>query len=708
MTNRTAAFLLLIGIVHAGSSAYGGESILPRETVLLIRTGSLTRTYGQLKTLDGVQAMRKSPMAHPLGDAVTGLAGLLSTHFLGVAPSRLLETLGGDASLALLDKTDAKGRAEWAVICDLADAANDFGILWTKTILPRLREALPPSSLSTTLIGGHRAHRIAAKGGGVYVLRVKRYLLAGSKPAIQECLDTMEGRSSALRALPRVDGPLTSGAGLAAWMDVERLRLRGVQSAWERKWQKQEMEKVGLLDVSSVTATSTVREGILEERIALQIMKARRGLLGLIAELKPCVINAPEVIPGDFQCYLAMAFKDGDDLGSKIEDLARRMGGQQGVDNYHAGRQSMEEKLHVDLHRDFFEALGNHAFVAFHGLDLATLLRKGTMKSPQNLRFVLGFHSVAPDRILGAVDNVAAEIDGVQLKVQKIEGYEVHSLSHPNAPTIAPSCARVGDYVLFAVAEETLISALQAIAAGETLNKESSFRHLAGETRPAAMALYLRLQPQLNTVLEATRSRAPKRLRPFWPYLMTAARSLPAVYFDVGATPQRVTFRLRSSLGAVTLPGALIVAARLLKTENGRRVEDTRDRMKKVVGGIRKYVRQEKAFPPSLDFLVPHYVEALPPDPFAGPDGHKFGYVSFGRPGQEGAGWLLISRGPDRKRDVPDEIGDFGDWLAQYESPTSPAAAGRLKRQIYRFRPDSYADERSDEDEGDIVNVSRR
>jgi type II secretory pathway pseudopilin PulG len=293
-------------------------------------------------------------------------------------------------------------------------------------------------------------------------------------------------------------------------------------------------------------------------------------------------------------------------------------------------------------------------------------------------------------------------VQGVSLAQQNVQDTDLYIVSAPNLPGGICAYAFVGNFLVFGRDAESLKAVIAAHASGENLAATPRFASAPVPfSGPVVFSDYVNLSELMadEAVFGQLRTQQPK-LGPFVPAIAGVMARAGEIRVVGRATPRGI---IADGDLAIPVSAALMAAAAgdyFGKPVAARKAKRAEERMKEVAAALRRYYQRNQAPPDTLVQLVPAYIEELPGDPFAG--GAEFGYgISTG-----GSGWILVSVGPDGKRDI--DLNDFTEekWQA-IEAATDPAVLEEARRLIYRFRPKQFADERGYDDEGDIVKVGR-
>ena len=105
---------------------------------------------------------------------------------------------------------------------------------------------------------------------------------------------------------------------------------------------------------------------------------------------------------------------------------------------------------------------------------------------------------------------------------------------------------------------------------------------------------------------------------------------------------------------------------------------------------------QHGEYPHTLDTFVGQVEENHLLDPFL--QDRQFEYA------RSGNSWVLVSVGPDGKLDVDPATTDPVEWKKRLRSG-DPATVQQMKQLVYQFQKKRHHDEKTVDDEGDIVLV---
>jgi len=709
--SRNAIGCLAMMCLCSGAPAKGPADAIPSNALIVVEAHQPLRCAEQALKLDAVRALADAEAGEALGQAALGLARLGALHVTGAPLDTLVETFTNGVALAVLDGEAGKEGAPWVLAADLGDRAKNFDALWRDRVLPRLAE-LPGVSIRPRKLADVQGHILLMPNGqSLSIARVRQYLLVGANPGVQAAVRVVRGQTKSIavgKAFRRVAAPLRPEVGLLVWLDVQAVRARVTKGSPQDPRELREQEKLGVADVRSLGIAASIRDGLVEERAVVELAEERRGLLGILSELTPRPVEAASRIPGDYEAYAVVAFKDGVELESTIEELARRMDGEAAAAKWRNGLTQVGDKLQVNLRTDIFDSLGKELFVAIKA-------RKQSAGQPltwSSFDIIFGAHCTNAKRIIQTA-NLIFTADwavnmGLLWNLRNVNKVAVHTLGFPAKPMLSPTYAEVDGYLLFSLRESALIEAVKALQQRKTLGIDAALARAAGKPGAATIEIGARLQPFVNLLIRAARKKGGRKIKPWLTYMTTAAKGLSAAHLRLGPHDLGFSLRCRSPIGLIALPTAAISAGELLKNPTDRKIETAREHMKRIGYAVKRYVAKHGAYPASLQGLTPRPLKSVPLDPFGAPGKAGFRYRAFGRPGDAGAGWLVISRGPDRVWNIPLDTLDLAAWSRRYKTPRGPADVAQLKKWIHGYKPERHEDEGDPTDEGDLVHTGNR
>jgi len=546
-------------------------SALPAETLMLVRVRDGSRCLKDVRQLDVVKRLAAREWGHALGIALEGAARSASVFLSDVPLSKWADIVAQDVALAVWEEADSGKRTGWVIAADLGERTTEFDRLWLDVFLPRLSEAVPDMRIEPAQGSGEYAF-VLRDGSRIKAARKDCWLLLGSPETVKVCLAAAGDQERALVSQARYREPmsrLSTESGVFVWMNAERLWQRAAPELERNARKRRDLTNMGLLDVRAAAARARVRDGLVEEHIVLELAPSRGGILGLIAGLTPRAIQAPAKVPKEMTAYAAFAFKDGIELAKKIENLIERTGGENAIGEFRSGVLKLEETLQINLHGDVYKALGSEAFAAIEATGMVDAAKARLPLSWANVEFLFGIHCSDSNRIIETA-NFALTSDwavnaGLQWNVRQADRVPIYTLSHQGRPMLSPSYAAVGDYLLIALRERTLANAVRSISGGRCVKETDAWKRAARPVDPSLLELYVSLQPFLPAFAQNAAAKVDDDAKPWWPYLVDAARECDAVHVRVQQEPLGLAARCRSPLGVAVVPAALIGVGELLK-----------------------------------------------------------------------------------------------------------------------------------------------
>ncbi len=695
MRNTGAVFA---GLVLACVAAFGGEGLntierlVPADAVALVQVeeaGKLRAAFEQSALAEAVQASHALRYLRAAAGAAAEFAAALLS---GLSASELGACLGPHAGLALLDfKDPADLRARVPVVA-LVEASD-----------PKKLEATLLAQLQ--LLGLFRDDMVAAerKHLGVVVREVPlpdrgflsfdfcgNVLVVGGRQGVEALISSQVGDAPRLAATPAykaIRNGLPAGPGVFAYVAIRPLLQRiGLAAA---------PEQLAPLRILGVAGAEAAGLGVgfdgrqVRERLIVQLNGPPTGILRILTEGQPISPSLGSFVPNDYSVVLQVATRDVA-LWDRLRTLLQDIQGPAAVDFLETVGTHLEKQLGVHPRKGIFDAIGDEAFVALDLGQLSAFYGSGRQPKAQELPLLVGARlrdaaalKDTSDRIAG---NQALWEKGVQRTSTRYGETSVFTFRTPMNPEVRISHATVDGVLLFSILPGPVVGALEARKAGKTL--------AAGPpAQPSHVVLQVNDAALLKSILACIRGELPEAGKRLLPEADRIIAGLNGYHATLRRDEHGVMLEARSDLGTL---GTLLAAVLMFDQGNAmiaRRVNADFDRLG---AALEAYRAKKGEYPETIEQLVPDLVPALANDRFEA--SRPYGYA------RRQDAWLLTSVGPDKRPDIPAEQFDPPAWAARLRSQEPPDIA-LLKRLIYRFHPELYADERKNDDEGDLYRM---
>jgi len=670
------------------------------------------------------RVVAKEPMLRAARDALAGGLRFSTLYFGDLAMEDVAGYLGRQVGAVLLQEAAPNGRPHWAVIADLGDRAEAFETALRQRILPRLAVSVPKMRLNTRSHEGVALHSLLIpQGPEIWCGVVAGRLCVGSERALERVVAVHKGKErplsqsddfEALRA--RLDVP--SGAML--YVNLAPVWARMEKEEWGADPHKRrEAQTLGLISLRAYGMSSqpAAQGGLYESKFVLHGHGRLSGLLGAIAGCAPAPLECASILPEGYDLYAALSFSSAEALVQALKGMVRTSEGEGPVQQFDAGVAEFQKMFGADFKRDVLDPIGNEMFVAAQLPDVARMLAQRRKPRPwSDIKILVGLEAKDADRLFGTAHLVllSEPLAGMGFDVTSVQvgGTPVHVVSLAARPNFRPAYAKLGRYVVFSLAADTVKEAAAAQAANVLAASERHRAPMQGMPPQAVLRIYADPVPELSQAIDALPALnvGQTRLKPMLPVLKNMAAELPALALTATSEDGDVVGKVMSPAGGPFWFSAVCAFGALSRSTVERRVELAKERMKSIIKALRGFARNQHVYPALLADLVPVHLRALPEDPFAKGDEAAFGYRSFGTPGHPGSGWILVSRGPDGKFDVPLDTLDAAaaQELHRAMQRPPPGDLSKLKALMYQFQKGRHADEKSEQDEGDIVRIEMK
>ncbi|HPD15024.1 MAG TPA: DUF3352 domain-containing protein [Planctomycetota bacterium] len=675
------------------------EKLVPADAVALVQAtdvGRLAAAFDQSALAEAVKASRLLSYLRTAGGAAADFAATLLS---GLPAAEFRACLGSHAALALLDFTDAadlRQRVPLVLLAEMADAKRMEGQLLAQLqLLGLLRGDI---AITRQEQAGATVHELGLPNGARLAFAFRDgVLIAGGHEGVSALLATLAAGKPRLVADPTyqaVRQGLATPAGLVAYANLRALLQRLAPGADPA--QIRPLQVLGIGGAQAVGLAMDFSGRQLRERLFLRLEGPPAGLLRLLTAGEPAATAAGQFVPQGYTAVLSMAARDVG-LWDRLRTALMDIQGPAAADFLETVGTHLEQQLGIHPKKGLFDTLGDELFLAIDLTQLPKFYGAGHQPKPQEVPLLLGARlrdeatlKETSDRIAG---NQPLWEKGIQRTATHYDGTSVYTFRLPMNPELRLSHAVVKDRFLFSLRPDPIVAALTAHKAGKVF--------APAESAPAHLTLQVNDAQLLAAILACIRSDLPEAAAPLLSEADKVFASLHGYRATLRRQPDGVAFEACSDIGTA---GTLLAALLMFDQGNAiiaRRVESDFDQ---IGAALEAYRAKRGAYPETLDQLVPDFLPALANDRFE--PARPYGY-SRGRPGADGQfpdAWLLTSVGPDKRPDIPVEQFDPPVWSARRHTQ-DPEEIERIKRVVYRFRPEQFPDERKNDDEGDLVRM---
>ncbi|OGV73668.1 MAG: hypothetical protein A3K18_17545 [Lentisphaerae bacterium RIFOXYA12_64_32] len=696
--------------VHGADSL---ANVVPDNTALFVEIPDIGKLRQALRDSEFGKSATTAPILQSVWTLIDAAEGLATQYLGDMNASELEAMLPSQWALCVQDLPDSAGDFDQPPVLFMGRLTGDgkaLEELWSTRLFPRLKTLMSDAKIETADEGGTVAYRFQKPGESVLEIAFAHgMMLAGSTSGVAGFIS---GGAKPQAALAQKDSykaaveQFLPNALVTAYADVAPVIKRQLADLPEKSKQRRDMWVTGLESCQGVSSSAAPLGGRFQERVFVNLGEnAQPGLLGMVNTREPMSVKSAALIPKNYVFHGAMSITSGKELWTNIRDLVVAVQGQAANAQIDQGLEFIRTQLQVDLEKDIMGQLAAETFMAVAPINLQELVASKRRPNLRDFDILVGLEvkdpKAARETLRFIVESPFMTVQGVSLAVQNFQDTDLHIVSAPNLPGGSRAYAFVGSFLVIARDAESLKAVIKAQASGENLAATPRFASApAPFSGPVVFSEYVNLSGVLAEVVSGLiRANQPK-LEPFVAAIASVMAQTGEIRVVGRSSPRGI---VTDGDLAIPLGSALMGAAAgdyFGKPIVARKAKRAEERMKEVAGALRRYYQRNQAPPDTLVQLVPAYIEELPGDPFAG--GAEFGYgISTG-----GSGWILVSVGPDGKRDV--DLNEFSEekWKA-VEEAKDPAALEEARRLIYQFRPKQFADERGYDDEGDIINVGR-
>jgi len=678
------------------------ERLVPADAVALVQAtemGKLAAAFDQSALAEALKASRLLSYLRTAGGAAADFAATLLS---GLPAAELRACVGSHAAIALLDfadPADLRQRVPLVLLVEAADAKRlEAQLLAQLQLLAILRDdlAVTKQEQAATTV-----HELGLPNGVRFAFAFRDgVLIAGGHEGLSALLASLAAGKPRLVADPAyqaVRQGLATPAGLVVYANVRSLLQRVAPGADPAQLRPLQVLGIGGAQAAGLALDFSGRQ--LRERLFLRLEGPPTGLLRLLTAGEPAPAAAGQFVPQGYTAVLSMAARDVG-LWDRLRTALLDIQGPAAADFLETAGNHLEQQLGIHPKKGIFDTLGDELFLALDLSQLPSFYGAGHQPKPQELPLLLGARLRDEAALKDTSDRIAGNQPlwekGIQRTATSYDGTSVYTFRLPMNPELRLSHAVIKDRFLFSLRPDPIVAALTAHKAGKVF--------AAGESTPAHLTLQVNDAQLLAAVLACIRNDLPEAAAPLLSEADKVFANLHGYRATLRRQPDGLAFEACSDIGTA---GTLLAALLMFDQGNAiiaRRVEADFDR---IAPALEAYRAKRGAYPETLDQLVPDFLPALANDRFE--PARPYGY-SRGRPGPDGQfpdAWLLTSVGPDKRPDIPVEQFDPPAWAARRHTQ-DPEEIERIKRVVYRFRPEQFPDERKNDDEGDLVRMGGR
>lgn len=672
--------------------------------------------------LNDFSQMRKSLAETPVGNLVfsdrpavsvsmlMGIGKLFLRSITGVDIEAWGLHLGGPAGLAVFDSRQLGAIGEkdppLVILCKVKSSAEEF-----QTFREGVRENLLANS-------PHMQYEAVKVGDGrldVFVdsrnqksfssAFANGYFMLGGRRAVQAVLEA-ETKLSDTKLFKNAQGLRKEGTPFWSLFDVQKALQWNLQGQGNEKKMK-ETRISGLPSLAGIFASTQFENGGVRERLVL--MRSDVEPLGFALAFtrpKPRELKGSSIVPGDYALFLNAHLESGKAFMDAVLESIGEIMGEEHIAKFDEGKAFLENALKLNLERDFFGNLTGEIVYALHIGDMEEqLLKTGELTKPrewdQFLALSFNDRNVARGVIKSCLDSEFIVKQGFIYEIEETAGFEIFKVRQKDNKF---ALGLTEGFVVLSKKVDVVAYALRAHKEGKTmaglpdlknrLRQEQDGHNLI--SRVGIDWFMTTAISVLEKFAEPPLAMAMKELRPgldkLTPGIITARNT-------------NLGFELEVSSSQGILIHVLGVAAvtEAVKNSPGAKAIRARHQLDELAEAIDKYFVGNGSFPPSLAALSPKYIARIANDPFGG---GMFQYHPGPKTVEGGRdlylkGWVLLSKGPDGKQDIPFEDFDLARFQKRLLSE-DPADLRYMRQVTYQFRPDQDKLEGRLLDRGDI------
>ncbi len=712
------SLIVSVAMLVTALGALGGEAakatplerVVPASAVAFVQAENLPalqKAFGQSALGKAVRQSRLLSYFEAVAGAAIDLGAVFAT---GLRPEEFRQALGGHVGLVLLD---LPGRGQMAknppvlLLIEAADGPKLEGILKSQLELFTLLSNQP--LVKQTQHAGTALYEVSPPNGRSFAYCFQgNVLILGIRATVTKLLDALAAGQPRLASDPTYRAVrqqlATPTGGLRGYVNVAAVMAKAGVAG--RPQQRRILRILGVAELKGAGIAVDFVGSKVRDRIYLHTAAPSMGVLRFLTEGKPIAPTAAKFVPAHYTLLGSMAIQDvgiWDRLYRAIADAQ----GEAAANNMNAVANMVQQNLGVRVKEGFFDTFTDEMFFAIDLSKFGSFAGAGRPPAPQELPFIAGARLKNVPALLETANRIAANEAlferGIERVIKKHRGVDVATWTIPASPEIKPTYAIVDNTLLFSIRQEAVVQAIDAYKTNKNLAATLLANAPPAEVFPAARHYRITLNDGqlLAMLLDLIRAEVPTELHRFLPELDRVVKGLSGYHAVLRREAQGYSLTAVSDLGSL---GTVVLAAVCFDQLNrvvARRVEADFD---KFAAALEEYHAKHKAYPETLEQLVPDFLPNVVRDRFE--PKRAYGY-SRGQPGPDGqfpGAWVIISVGPDKKPNIPVEQFDPAAWTQRLQSD-DPAQINTLKALIYQFRKDQFPDERKNDDEGDLVRL---
>jgi len=705
---RTRAFFGLALIL--ATAAFGGEAftanpverLVPANAVALVQAtevGKLREAFGQSALGEAIQGSQMLSYLRTVAGAAAEFGAVLVS---GRPAEELRGCLGQHAALALLDfesVEDLRARVPIVALVEVADAKKlDEVLTGQLRLLSLLRSDLAVTSRQEA---GTTVRELALPNGKSIAWCFRDgFLMAGTRGGLASLLGSLAadgpriGGSAVYQAVRQATA---SAAGVAAYVDLRALVEKAGVARNQDAMQK--LRGVGLATAQAAGLALDFDGRQVRERLYLHTGPQQTGLVRLLTTGEPVSATGAAFVPAGYTAVASLAIKDVG-LWDRVRAMLIDIQGDAAGDFVDGVANHLQQRFGIHPKAGVLDTFTDEVFLAADLGKLSSFQGAGRQPRPQELPVLFGARLRDAAKLADTSDRLAANEQlweqGIERSVAKHGGASIFTFKTPFNVDLRPSYAIADDLFLISLRPEPVAAALDARKAGKTFAAPG-----AAPAAPAHLLVRVDDAGLLGSLLGCIRGEPPEGAQPL---LAEADRLLAGLHgyeLALRREPLGVSLTARSDLGTA---GTLLAAAVIMDQTHpivARRVEKDFDQ---IAAALEAYRAKKGTYPETLNQLLPEFLPSLVNDRFAPARPYGYSRGQAGADGQFPDAWIITCVGPDKQPDIPIEQFDPPVWAERLRSQ-DPEVVAQLKRVLYRFHPEQYADERKNDDEGDLCRM---
>ena len=712
-----ATALLAMSVAGTAGEVYTPnrlEQVVPASALALVQVEDLSALAAAYRKSALAQAIQGSPMLSYFATVAPAAAQLGGVVLTGRPAEKAHALVGSHVGLVLLDPAGGGRPLPIALLVEVTDADEMAGIL--KTQLGLFGLLAGKELLSESVHAEVKIYEVALPNGPrLNYCFHKGFFVLGSRTTVRALLDELAAdkpRVASLSAYQAVRRHVAAPAGISGYLNLGALLERQRKGMADRPGQNAGLQTglraFGVVKAQALGVAMEFHGRKIRDRVYLHTGGDHSGVLRLMTEGKPIAPTTGAFIPTTYTVVSTMSLRDVG-LWDRARQMATDAAGEAAAGQLEFVAETVLEQAKFRIKEDLLDTFGDEGFLAADLSKLGEFMGTGRQLKPQDIPFIAGARLRNAAGLTKTLDRIAgnqrlADV-GVERVTKKHREANVATFRLPFAADVQPSYAIVDGVFLFSIRPEAVTAAIDAAKTKKNLAASPLVKQAAGEPPALPAEAHWRLDVSdarlTSILLGLVRSEAPEPAQRLLPQLDRILAGLSGYGAVLRREPEGFLLTAASDLGTL---GTVVIAGVCLdqfKAVVAKRVGGDFDQ---IAAALEKYHARHKAYPESLELLVPDYLPAVPRDRFLPKQGYRY---SRGRPNAGGKFpdvWILVSAGPDKDMDIPIEEFDPATW-AEVMRSDDPVQVARLKILIYQFRKDKHGDEKKADDEGDLFRM---